>query len=168
MTRKKIILVTVVFFIFFILISLFRYQQVNGEYSNYKVTEKNVTTNETFEFLKISHTFRKAKKINTIDEMRNKVTEYRIPIELKNTTKDKLTLHPEFYRMMRGEEETETIDFIDNKTGEKISDLKPYQLLNGTVTFTFLNNSESKYQPVDLHIIGSDGVSVQKFIVKVY
>ncbi|MED4702474.1 hypothetical protein ABEU80_12620 [Bacillus velezensis] len=168
MTRKKIILVAIVFFILFILISLFRYQQVNGEYSNYNVTEKNVTTNETFEFLKISHTFGKAKKINTIDEMRNKVTEYRIPIELKNTTKDNLTLHPEYYRMMRGEEETETIDFMDNKTGRKILNLKPYQLLNGTVTFTFLANSENKYQPLDLHIIGSNGVSVQKFIVKVY
>ncbi|MBY4603123.1 MULTISPECIES: hypothetical protein [Bacillus] len=168
MTRKKIILITAVFFIFFILISSFRYQQVNGEYSNYKVTEKNVNANETFEFLKISHTFRKAEKINKIDEMRNKVTEYRIPIELKNTTKDKLTLHPEFYRMMRGEEETETIDFIDNQTGKRILDLEPHQLLNGTVTFTFLNNGENKYEPVDLHIIGSDGVSVQKFIVKVF
>ncbi|MCY7707631.1 hypothetical protein P4T38_00265 [Bacillus safensis] len=164
--RKKVIVISVMTIIF-ILISTFRYQQVNSEYSNYKVTEKNLTTNETFEFLKISHTFKKAKKINTIDEMRNKVTEYRIPFTLKNKTKDKLPLHPEFYRMMRGEEETQTIDFINNKTGKRIKDINPHQYLNGTVTFTFGNTGEENLKTPKLHMIGSDGVSVEKFIVEI-
>ncbi|MCY9370102.1 hypothetical protein [Bacillus haynesii] len=168
MTKRKWIVITAVFFILFIFISFYRYQLVNSEYSNYKVTERNVKLGETFNLQKISHTFKKAKKVNTVDEMRNKVTEYRIPIELKNTSNTKLAFHPEFYRMMRGEEETQTIDFIDNKTGSRISDLKPRQSINATVTFTFLNRGGNKYQPLVLHMIGSDGVSVQKFNVKVY
>lgn len=171
MMKRKRLWIFIVFLILFIVGSFYRYYVVNAQYANYKIETITKNPGDTFVFLGIEHTFSKAEKVETIDRVKNKVTEYHIPFHFKNTTNKKVDLHPEFYRMLRGERLEQTIDYINQETQQNIVSLEANEEITGNAIFSFVqwptDKNESE-KPVFLHIIGSDGVKVEKFSIQVY
>lgn len=170
MNKKK--LISIIFSILLILTitaSTYRYQIVNKEYSKYKINTHQIKPKEIFNIQGLDHELGKTKITETIDEMKNKVTNYQIPIRFKNTTQNTIELHPEFYRMMREQRKMQTLEFINNKTNEKIQSFKPNEEILSTVTFSYIEmNKKDKELPAFLYIIANDETQIQKYESQVY
>ncbi|MGA5663697.1 hypothetical protein ACPCZR_30310 [Bacillus bombysepticus] len=167
--KKSIWIIFGIFLILTITASTYRYHIVNKKYSKYQINTIQVKPKETFNILNIEHELGETKITETIDEMNNKVTNYQIPIRFKNTTQNIVELHPEFYRMMREKRKMQTIEFINNKTNERIKSFKPNEEILSTVTFSYIEmNKKDKELPAFLYIITNDETKIQKYESRIY
>lgn len=169
--KKKKVWITSILFVLFISFSSYRYYIVNKAYKKYEVELLQKESGDSFKILNLNHTLGKPTKLETIDDMKNKVTEYHIPIQFKNTTNSIVKLHPEFYKMIRADRIIQTLDFIDNKTNKKVLEFQPGEEIMGTVKFSYIEvkgKEEEKNEPAYLNILSSDGKKVQKVEMLVY
>ncbi|MCQ6334966.1 MULTISPECIES: hypothetical protein [Bacillus cereus group] len=169
--KKKNWLIAFLLLIIFISLSTYRYYVVNSAYKKYEVEIIPKKSGDSFKILNLEHTLGKPKKLETTDDMENKVTEYHIPIHFKNTTDKTIQLHPEFYKMIREDRIIQTLEFIDDNTNKRKLEFQPGEEVATTVKFSYIEvkgKEDEENKPAYLNIISSNGEKVQKVEILMY
>ncbi|WP_339075883.1 hypothetical protein [Bacillus velezensis] len=146
--------------------SIYQYRATNKNYAGYKLSIVNTKLDTPIKALGLTQAFGKAKTEVVEDDMLNKITKFSIPFTIKNDTNKDATFHPEFYRLMRGEDMTQSIDFIDNRTKKRVYSIPPYTTIKGEAKFTY--NDMNKTVPLQLNINSRDGITINLFKIPVY
>lgn len=166
MTKRNFVLIFRCFLVLAIAFSVFQYTSVNKPYKGYKLNIINSKTESSINALDLTQTFGQAKTETIKDEMLNEITNYIIPFTFKNSTDKTIDLHPEFYRLMHGEDMTQSIDFIDDKTKKRVLSIPPDTIIHGKVIFTYNDNNVVK--PLQLNINDRKGMVINLFKIPVF
>ncbi|MFP7328535.1 hypothetical protein [Bacillus subtilis] len=146
--------------------SIYQYRATNKNYAGYKLSVINSNLDTPIKALGFTQTFGKAKTEVVEDDMVNKITNFIIPFTFKNDTDKAVTFHPEFYRLMRGEDMTQSIDFIDNRTKKRVNSIPPHTTIKGEAKFTY--NDMNKTASLQLNINSRHGMTINLFKIPVY
>ncbi|PET37898.1 hypothetical protein CN520_24475 [Bacillus cereus] len=171
MIKKKKWWLIICLLILFITLSSYRYYVINNFYKKYEVVVLHKKSGDSFRTLNLEHTLGKPTRVETVDNMKNKVTEYHIPIRFKNPTNYTIKLQPEFYKMIREDRIMQTLDFINDKTQKRILEFQPGEEIISTVKFSYIEvagKEDEKNKAALLNIVSNDGKKGQKIEIPIY